>query len=131
MTAGIAPHLLGIQELVYFVPDVAEARTWYEAVLGEPPVFDHPDYCAFALGGQQIGLHPADAKTAAGVSGQVGYWRVDDFDAVLSRLLAQGARLYRGPIVGVDGARVCQVLDPFGNAIGLVTPADSVPDAVG
>jgi predicted enzyme related to lactoylglutathione lyase len=129
VTDDITQYLLGLRELVYFVPDVAEARAWYETVLGQAPQFNHPDYCAFALGRQQIGLHPADAKTAPGVGGQVGYWLVSDFDAVLSRLLAHGARLYRGPMVGVDGVRVCQVLDPFGNAIGLVTSASSTPDS--
>ncbi|MCL6488248.1 MAG: VOC family protein [Alicyclobacillus mali] len=113
-------HIVNVDEILHFVPDVQEAKTWYQALLGTGPVFDHEAYCAFRVGDTLIGLHPTDDKTGCGVAGQVAYWRVQDLQRALDHFLAHGCHVFRGPSLGVDGVWVCQVLDPYGHAWGLV-----------
>jgi SulP family sulfate permease len=71
------------------------------------------------LGGVALELAGADEQSPSGPGGGVIYWSVDDFDGRLAALQALGAELYRGPIATDDGRRLCQVLDPWGNALGL------------
>lgn len=63
--------VLGVEEVLFFVPDVRTAKHWYKELLGGDPYFDDDRYCAFRLAGATVGLHTADAKNAAGVAGQV------------------------------------------------------------
>lgn len=124
LSGGIdTDHLLGVAEVTFFVPDVAAARAWLTGLLGTEPVFDHPQFVAFQAGDQLIGLHPDDEKTSSGVPGQVAYWHVPDLDIAVSHFQAHGCTLFRGPITGIDGPRVCQVRDPFGNVWGLTQEA--------
>jgi ribosomal protein S18 acetylase RimI-like enzyme len=111
-----------LSEVTHFVPDIGAARKWLEAVLRKPPVLSEAHLVQFEVGGARITLHPADGKSPAGVAGQVAYWRARKLDDAIQWLAAHGAQLYRGPVVGPDGLRVCQMLDPFGNAWGLVEP---------
>ncbi len=117
-------HLIGVGEVTFFVPDVARARTWLAGLLGSEPVFAHSQFVAFRVGDQSIGLHPEDLKTPSGVAGQVAYWRVPDLDAAVSHFQAHGCTLLRGPITGIDGARVCQLVDPFSNAWGIIQESE-------
>jgi predicted enzyme related to lactoylglutathione lyase len=110
----------GVAEVVLFVPDLEAARVWYRELLGSDVVAWHDGYGWFEVAGVRVGLHPADAKTPGGVGGVVPYWAVDSVDEAVRIFTAHGARLYRGPVTGVDGARVAQVQDPFGNVVGLV-----------
>lgn len=112
--------ILGVEEVLFFVPDVSQAKSWFSEVLELCPTFDDPQYCAFQLGGITIGLHPSDAKTSSGVAGQVVYWRVANLQATIDHFVAHGCTLFRGPIVGIDGVHICQVQDPFGNVWGLI-----------
>ncbi len=41
------------------------------------------------------------------------------------KLTALGAKLYRGPLDIEDNQVICQLMDPFGNLIGLRAPAQS------
>ncbi len=104
----------------FFVPRVQDAKAWYQDVLGEEPAFDSPGYCSFHLAGASVGIHPSDEKTAAGVAGQVAYWRVSDIHKVMAHFETHGCRLFRGPIYGIDGVWVCQMMDPFGNLWGFM-----------
>ena len=83
------------------------------------PIFDSAEFCLFQGPGIQIGLHPADDKSPARIGGQVVYWTVRDLDQTQEFMEQIGCQRYRGPIVGVDGFRVCQMKDPFGNVWGL------------
>ncbi|MGZ4135147.1 MAG: VOC family protein [Tumebacillaceae bacterium] len=112
--------IVTIEEVLFFVPNVSEAKSWYMGLLDANPTFDDPNYCAFRLGGVMIGLHPSDAKTAADVAGQIVYWRCANLDSTIAHFLAHGCAIFRGPIVGVDGPKICQVKDPFGNVWGLL-----------
>ncbi|PSR34183.1 MAG: bleomycin resistance protein [Sulfobacillus benefaciens] len=105
-------------EVTYFVPDLELAKVWYMALFGTP-IFESPEFCLFQGPGIQIGLHPADDKSPARSGGQVVYWAVRDLDQAREFMERIGCQRYRGPIIGVDGFRVCQMQDPFGNVWGL------------
>lgn len=66
------------------------------------------------------GLHAADEKGAPGSGGQTAYWRVADLDAARARLLSLGGQAHRRVLTLPDGGRITQVLDPFGNTLGLM-----------
>ncbi|MCI0184390.1 hypothetical protein MM817_02687 [Acidibacillus sp. S0AB] len=112
--------VMGVCEVLFFVPDVQEAKAWYMKLLGTEPYFDDENYCAFDLAGTTVGVHPMDDKTKSGVAGQVTYWRVADLHKTISHFESHGCRLFRGPIFGVDKVWVCQLTDPFGNAWGFM-----------
>jgi predicted enzyme related to lactoylglutathione lyase len=113
-------EILAVDEVLFFVPDVPIARKWYAELLGREPYFDDPSYCAFHLANASVGIHRSDPKTRAGVAGQVTYWRVANIQRAISHFGSHGCRLFRGPIFGADQVWVCQLVDPFGNAWGLV-----------
>ncbi|MEO1144103.1 MAG: hypothetical protein AAFY26_00660 [Cyanobacteria bacterium J06638_22] len=68
-------------------------------------------------------FHQADGKVSCGAAGQVAYWQVTDFDAVLNHAIHLGAQLYRGPLDREDGTCMCQVKNPDGNLIGFFGPS--------
>lgn len=112
--------ILGIDEILFFVPDVSQAKSWYAHLLGQDPIFDDAGYCAFDFANITVGLHPSDDKTSPGVAGQVAYWRVKDISDTIQHFISHGCTLFRGPILGVDNVWICQLKDPFGNVWGLV-----------
>ncbi len=107
-------------EVVYFVKYLDQTKKWYEKVLGLSPSFESQNFFSFDLESVRISFHIADEKCSPGVSGQVAYWTVTNLQDSLNELIDNGCGLYRDPIKGIDGTKVCQVKDPFGNAIGLV-----------
>lgn len=70
--------------MIYHVPDLPAAKTWYTKVLEMPPYFDQPFYVGFSVGGFELGLVP-DEK--AGPGGTVAYWGVQNAGSALDRLL--------------------------------------------
>ncbi|MGY1733853.1 VOC family protein [Geodermatophilus sp. SYSU D01045] len=120
--------LRGVATLTYWAEDVAAAVAWYTELLGSGPRFTRPgpggrpSYATFTVD-EGTSLAVADLAFAPpgmtpGTGGAVGYWRVDDLDAVLERLTSMGAKEYipltpHGPIVSAA------VVDPFGNVVGL------------
>jgi predicted enzyme related to lactoylglutathione lyase len=113
--------MIGIAAILIHVSDWREATDWYErafpdAVRAKP---DPADYGFLRLSGVTIELVEADDQVRSGASGSVVYWSVQDFNVALKHFQDIGAKLYRGPLVIEDGKRMCQVLDPWGNCIGL------------
>ena len=109
----------GLRTTIYQVPDIDAAKRWYTAAFGVPPYFDQPFYVGFAIGGYELGLQP-DAPSAVLSENVVAYWGVDDADAAVAHLLAQGASAH-GSVQDVgEGIRVASVRDPFGNVIGVI-----------
>lgn len=41
--------MCGVDEVLFFVPDVQVAKRWYGELLGVESYFDHEGYCAFRL----------------------------------------------------------------------------------
>lgn len=110
--------LLGLRTAIYHTPDIEAGKRWYTQVLGAAPYFDQPFYVGFNVGGFELGLTPdggPDARTVVGA-----YWGVKDIAAAHARLLELGA-VPRTEIQDVgEGIRVGDVLDPFGNVLGII-----------
>ena len=114
-----------IVAVMVHVAEVQAGIAWYERAfltarrecVGEPP------FERLAVGEAHIEIVPADEKVASGAAGSVVYWRVADFESALSHFQSIGANLYRGPRAIEDGQLICQVLDPWGNCIGLRGPS--------
>jgi uncharacterized protein len=111
-----------IESVIFFVADIHAAARWYAVLLGlhESDVqYENANYAFIQAPGVLIGFHPADEKCPGGVGGTTSYWSVDDLDRVHEYMITKGARLHRGPLVTDLGDRVCMLIDPFGNSIGL------------
>ena len=98
-----------VHSIVFFVADVDEVAAWYCRLLGFPP--------------ELLCFHEADAKCGDVSGRQVCYWTVADIDDAIQRFEAQGGSLFRSPIVVEEGARICQVRDPFGCVHGFAQRA--------
>ncbi|WP_051570831.1 VOC family protein [Cryptosporangium arvum] len=110
-----------------FVPDLEAATAWYTARLGGPPVLKAPQLARFDLGGSRLTVHSIDEFNDAGPGGCVAYWDVVDVDAVTADWVRHGAVAHRGPKTIMTGERLCQLLDPFGNLIGIRQAAGPLP----
>ena len=112
--------LQGLRTVVYGVPNIDEARDWYSEALGIEPYFAEQFYVGFNVGGYELALDPNRPVARPEGSGVMVYWGVDDVEEELSRLLDLGARPHT-PFQDVGGGiQVGSVLDPYGNAIGLI-----------
>ncbi len=107
--------LLGMRTVIYRTPDLAEGKRWYTKALGIAPYFDQPFYVGFNVGGFELGLLPDATQSTVGA-----YWGVKGIDAAYARLLELGATP-RTEVTDVgDGIRAADVLDPFGNVLGII-----------
>ena len=107
--------LLGLRTAIYRTPDLAAGKLWYTKALGAAPYFDQPFYVGYNVGGYELGLMPDATQPNAGV-----YWGVADITAAYARLLELGAQP-RAEITDVgEGIRVADVIDPFGNVLGII-----------
>lgn len=114
------PPFQGLRTVLYYVPDLAQAKAWYAKALEVPPYFDQPFYVGFNVGGYELGLHPGTAAKSEKEHGSVAYWGVADASAALARLLKLGARQHNDVQDVGDGIRVAAVADPFGNVFGII-----------
>ena len=106
---------------IYPVPDVDAAKAWYASAFGVEPYFEEPFYVGFDVAGYELGLVPAEAPVhEPGNRGVTAFWGVENVDDAWKRITAAGAK----PLSAVSdvggGIRVATVLDPYGNAIGLI-----------
>jgi len=106
--------LLGLRTAIYHTPDIAAGKQWYSKFLGIAPYFDQPFYVGFNVGGFELGLMP-DGKPAVGT-----YWGVKDIQAAHARLLELGAEPHAEITDVGEGIRVADVLDPWGNVVGII-----------
>ena len=119
--------ILGLRTAIYPVPDLEQAKTWYNAVLGTTPYFDQPFYVGYAVGGFELGLIPDDQP---GATGPYPMWGVENADAELARLARLGANVLE-PVRDVgEGIRVASVTDPFGNRFAIIENPHFSPTAV-
>jgi predicted enzyme related to lactoylglutathione lyase len=110
---------LGLRTVIYHAPDLAKAKAWYTSAFGVAPYFDEPFYVGFEIGGYELGLDPNVSGVKVG-NNAVAYWGVPDIEEACRHLLSQGAEA-RSPIMDVGGdIKVATVVDPFGNAIGVI-----------
>lgn len=113
-------RLQGLRTVVYAAPDLDSAKAWYTEALGIEPYFDEDFYVGFNIGGYELALDPNRSVAQPAGSGAMVYWGVDDVEEELNRLLSLGAKPHT-PFQDVGGdIKVGSVIDPFGNAIGLI-----------
>ena len=113
-------NLQGLRTAGYKVGNLAEAKAWYTKALGIEPYFDEPFYVGFNVAGYELGLQPEDSNEEPKTVNAVAYWGVADVKASYDELLALGATPFEEPgDVGGDIV-VATVLDPWGNAFGLI-----------
>lgn len=107
----------GLRTVTYPVPDLEQGKAWYSQAFNTTPYFDQPFYVGFNIGGFELGLLP-DGQP--GAQGSVTYWGVDGIAQEIERFIALGATLHH-PLTDVGGGiRTVELLDPFGNQIGLI-----------
>jgi predicted enzyme related to lactoylglutathione lyase len=111
----------GLKTIIHPVRDLAATKALYTTLLGTPPIVDQPWYVGFDVAGQHVGLDPNGH--AAGMTGPVGYWHVDDIRTSLDALLAAGAALHQETKDVGGGKLVAAVKDQDGNVIGLLQAA--------
>ena len=111
---------LGLRTVIYHVPSLERAKTWYGEAFGVQPYFDEPFYVGFNVGGYELGLDPDTSGAAPGSGGVVAYWGVASLDEALAHFVQVGAVLHAPPQDVGGGVRVATVADPFGNLIGLI-----------
>ena len=102
--------------LIHPVDDLESAVAFYRDALELPLKFRDGDrFCAFDVGGVTLALAAGEEKLTPGPAVSL---KLADLDAALSRLLAAGARLLRGPEDGPHERRAV-VADASGNALIL------------
>jgi predicted enzyme related to lactoylglutathione lyase len=110
----------GLATVIYYVPNLAEAKAWYARVFGHQPYFDMDFYVGFNIQGYELGLHPETDENKAGSAGCVAYWRVPVIEPAIAHCLGLGAQLVSDAQDVGEGIKVATVSDPFGNPIGLI-----------
>jgi catechol 2,3-dioxygenase-like lactoylglutathione lyase family enzyme len=118
-----------VVDVFCFVPDLAAATVWYTDRLGLEPALTARQLARFDLGGSSLTVHTIDDFNGGGPSGCVAYWDVPDVDRLTEDWVAHGAVAHRGPKTIMTGERLCQLLDPFGNLIGIRQAPSVSPDA--
>jgi predicted enzyme related to lactoylglutathione lyase len=117
-----------VSNVFYFVADLAGASAWYRQLLGAEPRTTMPQLVEFDVGGSVLTLHANDEFNAGGAGvGTVAYWTTPDVDRAVAVCVARGGSVHRGPKTVFSGDRLCQVLDPFANLLGLRQPAAEPP----
>ena len=108
-----------LRTVIYYVPDLRQAKEWYTNLTGQQPYFDEAYYVGFDFNGCELGLHPID-KTVIKGNQTVTHWAVDGIENCVTKMVKHGASiLYPTSDVG-DGIKVATLLDPWENAVGLV-----------
>ena len=112
---------LPICSILIYVDHPEEGLIWYQKAFPEANkrLISELDFVYLDYMGVMLEIVPADNKVSSGAAGSVVYWQTDNFQKRLDYLLEIGATLYRGPMDVERGLRMCQVMDLWGNCIGL------------
>ena len=112
-----------LRTVIYHVDDLQKAKAWYSNLTGIQPYFDEPFYVGFDINGFELGLDPDFEEVEERGSQAVVYWNVDDIKKAVKKFTNAGAQL-NGKIKAVGGGiKVVTVIDPWGNAVGLIEEA--------
>lgn len=142
------PFTSGISTVRLHAADLPAATAWYAELLGITPYYSRDAYVEWRVGphGHALGILDAarapalgsgpgagpDAGPGSGLAGgSVTYWQVEDAEAALTDLLARGATEHETLRDFGGDYRGAVVIDPFGNAVGImqrpVTPPRAEP----
>jgi predicted enzyme related to lactoylglutathione lyase len=111
-----------LRTVIYYVSDVEKAKAWYTDLTGNKPYFDEPFYVGFDFNGCELGLHPIDETVTKG-NQTVAHWSVDNIDQCVELLVEKGATILSGVTDVGGGIKAATVIDPWGNAVGLIEGA--------
>ena len=111
-----------LRTVIYQVTDLQQSKEWYSSLLGITPYFDEDFYVGFDINGCELGLHPYDETVTKG-SQAIAYWAVDHISDCLDRLVEKGAVILQGISDVGGGIQVATLVDPWGNAVGLIEGA--------
>ena len=107
-----------IKTIIVPVRDLATAKTLYGTALGVEPYADAPYYVGFRIGEQEIGLDPNGHNH--GMTGPVGYCKVDDIEASLQEAVDAGWKA-KQDVKDVGGGQLAAIVeDPDGNVLGFL-----------
>ncbi len=115
---------LGLRTTVYKVGDLEAAKKWYALAFETKPYFDEPFYVGFNIAGYELGLLPDETPTDEKSANVISYWGVEDIEPELTRLIDIGASEDSKPTNVGGELMVASVIDPWGNAIGLIYNPD-------
>ncbi len=110
----------GLRTVIYGTTDLDATKAWYSKVLGFGPYFDEPFYVGFNVGGYELGIDPGTKPGNGTASGAVAYWGVADARSAFASLIEQGAKEASAIADVGDGILVATLIDPFGNAFGII-----------
>ena len=112
-----------LRTVIYHVSDLQKAKEWYTELTGIQPYFDEPFYVGFDINGYELGLDPDFEEVLERGTQAVAYWKVDDIDETVKKFSNAGA-IVSSKIKEVGGGtKVATVVDPWGNAGGLIEEA--------
>jgi len=119
--------ITGVQDIYYYVSDMARAVHFYCNVLKLSVVHQDKSWTSFDVGGVRIGLHwtggvpvPQIPKGPGGVTaGGTLTFRVADLAAAVGNLRAAGVK-FLGGVITEDWGSVVAFEDPDGNVIKLM-----------
>jgi predicted enzyme related to lactoylglutathione lyase len=116
------PFTSGVSTVRLHAADLTAARSWYADLLGAEPYFLRDEYVEWRVGPHDHELGILDLRYAPQheQGGTVTYWQVDDVDAAQADLLARGATGHEDVRDFGAGYRGAVVIDPFGNALGIM-----------
>lgn len=107
-----------LKRLVYQVPNLNQARQWYNAVLDTEPIYDSPFGAIYKIGDCSLSLVPTEQPLSPDTGRISAFWEVDDVDAEYRKLIDAGAAPHT-EAKNIISIRTARVIDPFGNIIGL------------
>ena len=101
------------------VEELAEAKDFYQRLLGKEPVVENTDFVGYSLTGGLLGIYRAEAFTHELQRGNstVVYIQVDDIEKELVRVSELGVKLVHEEIVREPYISLFMFQDPDGNAI--------------
>jgi len=111
-----------LRTVIYYVSDVEKAKAWYADLTSNQPYFDEAFYVGFDFNGCELGLHPADETVTKG-NQTVAHWAVDNIEQCVELLVEKGAAILSGVTDVGGGIKAATVIDPWGNAVGLIEGA--------
>ena len=109
-----------LRTVIYHVDDLQKAKEWYAELTGVTPYFDEVFYVGFDINGSELGLDPDFEDIVERGSQTVAYWKVDDINETVKRSTNAGALLSSKIKEVGSGIKVATVVDPWGNAVGLI-----------
>ena len=109
-----------LRTVIYHVDDLQKAKNWYAELTGVQPYFDEVFYVGFNINGFELGLDPDFEEIIERGTQAVAYWNVDDINTTVKKITNAGAILSSKIKEVGGGIKVATVVDPWGNAVGLI-----------